>query len=127
MHLPRLCLPLVVAWSSWLAVPAAAENRCDEAIRFATTLVERGREGAESENIYASRDVVADARIIAIDAAQRAKACGCTEAIPPLAGAAEDAARVNLAINLTAIKQYGAAVAKQGEKALVVLRRCAGQ
>lgn len=111
--------------ASSLSVSAATD--CETAIEFANAVVAQGRLAAASADVVEARTIAVNARYPAIDAGRYAKACGCNDAIPLLAGASEDAARSSVAINLTAINQFGTAIAKQGEQALVVLRRCAGK
>jgi hypothetical protein len=124
----RSLLPFAAA-SCLAALPLSvdAASACDTAIEFATAVVAQGRRAAASVDIVEARSIAVNARYPAIDAGRYAKTCGCGDAIPLLAGASEDAARSSVAINLTAINQFGTAIAKQGEQALVVLRRCAGK
>ena len=103
----------------------AAAADCELALSFAATVAGNGQRARASQSDFEARQVGSDARLPAIDAAQQAKACGCPEAIPFLAEAAQDAARVNTAINLTAMQQFGASIRKQGEAAIAALRRCA--
>jgi len=124
----RRSLPFIAALAlAALPLSATAATDCDTAIQFATTVVAQGRQAAASADIVEARSIAVNARYPAIDAGRYAKACGCSDAIPFLAGASEDAARSSVAINLTAINQFGTAIAKQGDQALVVLRRCAGR
>jgi hypothetical protein len=125
MSTPLLRSASLVAIALAALVPAtAAAADCARAIEFATAVVESGKRAAAAQDMLEAQTVANDSRYPAIDAAQNAKACGCTEAMPILAGAARDAARANATINLTAAQQFGAAIRKQGEEAVEALRRC---
>ncbi len=107
-----------------LAPTLARGGRCDLAMQYANAVMEGGKRAAASNSMVEAANLANDARYPAIDAAQHAKACGCTEAIPLLAEAAQSATRANAAFNLTGARQYGAAISKDAQAALEALRRC---
>ena len=102
----------------------AAAADCALALGYAAAVVDSGQRAAASQDYVQASNLASNARLPAIDAAQQAKACGCREAIPLLAEAANDAARVNVVFNLTAAQQYGTSIAKHGQAAVDALRRC---
>jgi hypothetical protein len=106
------------------AAPFAAAADCSLALGYAAAVVDSGQHAAASRDYVQASNLGSNARLPAINAAQQAKACGCPEAVPLLAEAANDAARVNLVFNLTAAQQYGTSIAKHGQAAVDALRRC---
>jgi hypothetical protein len=104
---------------------AAAAADCELALVYAAMVVDNGQRAMASQNYVAASNLASNARLPAIDAAQQAKACRCPEAMPFLAEAALEAARVNMAANLTAAQQFAAVIRKQGQAAVDALRRCA--
>ncbi len=106
---------------------AAAAADCDLALTFAQTVADNNQRAMVAQSYIEASELASDTRIPAIDAAQQAKACGCPEAVPFLAEAARDAARVNTAVNITAAQQFAAGIRKQSEAAIAALRRCAAR
>lgn len=128
MHAPRH--PAVLLAASLLFAGGArfaAAADCDLALTFARTVAGNAQRAMVSESYIEAYQLAGETRIPAIDAAQQAKACGCPEAIPFLAEAARDAARVNMAANITAAQQFAAGIRKQGEAAVAALQRCAAR
>lgn len=128
MHPPRhrLALLAIVLTAACAPILAGAAD-CAPAIAFATTVADYGQRAMTSQDVGTATNFAGEARIPAIDAAQQAKACGCPEAVPILAGAARDAARANVDWNLTAIQQHGAGIRKQADAAIDALRRCSAR
>jgi len=116
---------LLAAALTLACTPRFAAADCGLALASATTVATTGQRAMASQDYIEASNLASDARIPAIDAAQQAKACGCPEAMPFLAEAARDAARANPAANLTAIRQFGASIRKNGEAAVDALQRCA--
>ena len=113
-----------------VVVPAAvfaAPVDCELAMLKATTVVDLGRRAAASQAYTEASDLATGARIPAIDAAHRAKACGCPEAIPFLADAALAAERTTATTFLTSMQQYGDQIRKNGEAAIAALQKCAAR
>jgi hypothetical protein len=122
----RSCLVAVAI----LAAPAAASAApadCELAMLKAATVVDLGRRAAASQYYVEASDLATGARIPAIDAAHRAKACGCPEAIPFLADAALAAERTTATTFLTSMQQYGNEIRKSGEAAIAALQKCAAR
>jgi hypothetical protein len=125
----RHLLVLAALPALWLAAApsaTAAPAECELALTFAAVVEDKGQIAAKSDNFYVATDTASGARIAAIDAARFAKACGCPQAIQPLADAATAAARVNMDVNLTAVKQHAMQVGKGGAEATAALRKCTG-
>jgi hypothetical protein len=110
----------------FVAAQAAAAD-CDLAIRYTTFVAEQGRRAFESQNFVEGGNIGASARIPAIDAAQQARACGCTEAVAPLNEAQLAAARANNVFNIDGAQAYGARIRKEADAALEALRRCSAR
>jgi hypothetical protein len=126
MPTPRRRFILLAASLLLAGAPgSAAAADCELAQGYASAVADNGRRAMATQNYLEASHLASDARIPAIDAAQQAKACGCPEAMPFLAEAARDAARVNLAANLTAMQQFGAGIRKNADAAIAALRRCA--
>ena len=128
MPAPRLPIALVAAILALAAAPrdaAAAPADCERALALAATVVDDGQRAFAGRTQYESTMWAQEARIPAIDAARAAQACGCRDAIPFLADAAEASARSSATANITAGQQYGATIRKHGEAAIAALRDCA--
>jgi hypothetical protein len=109
------------------AAVCAAPVDCELAMLKAATVVDLGRRAAASQFYVEASDLATGARIPAIDAAHRAKACGCPEAIPFLADAALAAERTTATTFLTSMQQYGIEIRKNGEAAIAALQKCAAR
>ena len=114
-----VCGQLVVAASS-----VAATADCDLAIQNATYIAAQGAKAFRAENTTDAGNAASGTRFIAIDTLQQAKACGCTEAMPPLEDAIRTAARANLAFDVSNAREYGARIKKDADEALAALRQC---
>jgi hypothetical protein len=132
--LPRwtaaLCAPLVLAAAARAATPLPPidpHEACELAVLYAGQVADSGKLATESLNNTAASNYATGARIPAIDAARNAKACGCPDAIPPLAEAALAAERASVTIDLVSTRQYGTTIRKNAEAALAALKRCANR
>jgi hypothetical protein len=103
---------------------AAAAADCDLAIQNATYIAAQGARSFGAENTTDAANAASGTRIIAIDTWQQAKACGCTEAMPPLEDAVRTAAQANLAFGTSNAREYGARIKKDADQALAALRQC---
>lgn len=128
--MPAPPLRFLVAAFPILVAPApawAAPVDCEIAMIKATTVADLGRRAAASQAYVEASDLATGARIPAIDAAHRAKACGCPDAIPFLADAALAAERTTSTTFLTSMQQYGDEIRKKGEAAIAALQKCAAR
>ena len=106
---------------------AAAVADCDLAIQNATYIAAQGALAFRAENTTDAGNAASGTRIIAIDAWQQAKACGCQEAMPPLEDVVRTAARANFAFAASNAREYGARIRKDADEALAALRQCAAR